>query len=105
MISCWSSAALDAKRCSEFEFVLVAFAARRLGSIDVEEKPFIETVLAARDEKAVAFVVVDADGRGPAGGSDCVRCARARDGKPAIKTTEAKIRLLERNIGPTAKLL
>jgi hypothetical protein len=85
--------------------LLVALATDRLGNIDAEEKPFIETVLTTRDEKAVAFVVVDADGRGPAGGSDCVRCARARDGKPAIKTTEAKIRLLERNIGPTAKLL
>jgi hypothetical protein len=85
--------------------VLVAFAVRWLGNIDVEEKPFIETVLAARDEKAVAFVVVDADWRDPAGGSDCVRCARTRDGKPAIKTTKAKIRLLERNIGPTANSL
>ena len=85
--------------------MLVAFAARRLGNIDAEEKPFIETALAARDEKAVALVVVDADWRDPAGRIDCVRCAKARDGNPTVKTTKARSRLLERNIGPTAKLL
>ena len=100
MISCWSSAALDAKRCSGFEVVLEAFAADRLGNIDVEENPFIESVLAARDERAVAFVVVDADWRDPAGRIDCVRCAKARDGNPTVKTTKARSRLLERNTGP-----
>ncbi len=85
--------------------MLVAFATDRLGNIDAEEKPFIETVPTECDAKAVAFVAVDADWRDPAGRIDCVRCARARDGKLTIKTTEAKIRLLERNIGPTANLL
>ena len=105
MISCWSSAALNAKRCSGFEAMLEAFAADRLGNIDVEENPFIETVPAARDKRAVAFVVVDADWRDPAGRIDCVRCAKARDGKPTVKITKARSRLLERNIGPTANLL
>lgn len=100
MTSCWSSCAPGANRCPSFEFLLVAFVANRLGNIDAEEKPFIEVVLTARDAKDVALVVLDKDWRGPAGRIDCVRCARARDGKLAIKTTKARTRLLERNIGP-----
>src|SRR4029077_5601350 len=71
MISCWSSAALNAKRVSGCEAMLEAFAADRLGNIDVEENPFIETLPAARDRRAVAFVVVDAEWGGPARRSDC----------------------------------
>src|SRR5579864_8590573 len=101
MTSCWSSCAPSAKRCSSFEFLLVAFVANRTGNnIDTEGKPFIGVVLTARHAKDVVFVVLDKDWRGPAGRIDCARCARARDGKLAIKTTKARNRVLERNIGP-----
>src|SRR5579864_2812446 len=100
MTSCWSSCAPSAKRCSSFEFLLMEFVANRPGNIDAEEKPFIGVVLTARGAKDVVLVVLNKDRRVPAGRTDCVRCARARDGKLAIKTTKARNRLLERNIGP-----
>jgi hypothetical protein len=106
MISCWPSSELNAKRCPWSEFLLVAFAADRLGNIDAEEKPFIETVCTARDATDVVFVAIDAGWRDDdAGKIACARCASAIDGKPAAKTTKANPRLLERNIGPTALLL
>jgi hypothetical protein len=96
---------LNTKRCRWSEFPLVALAADPLGNIEAEEKPFIEVVLTARDAKGVVFVVMDAGWRDEAGRIDCIRCAKARDGKPAAKTTKAKPSLLERNMGPTVLLL
>jgi hypothetical protein len=105
MIWCSSSSVLNTKRCPWSESLLVAFAADRLGNIDAEERPFIAAVFTVRDEDEKDVVVMDAGWRDEGGRIDCVRCARARDGKPAAKTTKANPRLLERNIGPTALLL
>src|SRR5579862_252052 len=102
MSSCCSSSALFAKRCPS-EFVPLAFAVDRLGSIDTEENGVLTAVPDARGVAGFADIMLDEERLDWVGANDCVRCAKARHGKPASKTTNGKNRPQKRNIGATAK--
>jgi hypothetical protein len=103
MSSCCSSSVLFAKRCSEF--VPLVFAVDRLGSIDTEENGvFAEEVPHPCGVAGLAAdIMFDEERFDGADANDCVRCAKARDGKPASKTTNGKNRPQKRDIGTTAK--
>lgn len=104
MSSCCSSSAPFAKRCPS-EFVPLAFAVDRLGSIDTEENGvFTGEVPHPRGVAGFAAdIMLDEERLDWAGANDCVRCAKARHGKPASKTTNGKNRPQKRDIGATAK--
>ena len=77
----------------------------RFGSIDTEENGVLtEEVPAGRDVAGFAAdIVLDEERFDGADANDCARCAKARQGKPASKTTNGKNRPQKRNIGATAK--
>jgi hypothetical protein len=65
-----------------------------------------EGVLAARDVAGLAAdIMLDEERFDGADVDNCARCAKARHGKPASKTTNGKNRPQKRDIGATAKRL
>ena len=104
MSSCCFSSALFAKRCSS-AFVPLVFAVDRLGSIDTEDNGvFAERVPHPRGAPGFAAdIMLDEERFDGADANDCVRCAKARHGEPASKTSNAKNRPEKRDIGTTAK--
>jgi hypothetical protein len=83
----------------------MVLAGNRFGSIDTEENGVLtEEVPTARDVAGFAAdIMLDEERFDEADVNDCARCARARDGKLASKTTNGTNRPQKRNIGATAK--
>ena len=83
----------------------MVFAVDRLGSIDTEENGvFAEEVPHPCGVAGLAAdIMFDEERFDGADANDCVRCAKARHGKPASKTTNGKNRPQKRDIGTTAK--
>ena len=80
----------------------MALADDRFGSVDGEEKGVLtEEVRTARDVAGFAAdIMLDEERFDEADENDCARCAKARNGKPASKTTNGKNRPQKRNMVP-----
>src|ERR1700730_625533 len=104
MSSCCSSFAPFPKRCPS-EFVPLAFAVDRLGSIATEEYGvFTGEVPHPRGVAGFAAdIMLDEERFDGADANDCARCAKERHGKPASTTTTGRNRPQKRDIGTTAK--
>jgi hypothetical protein len=80
----------------------MALADDRFGSIDSEENGVLtEEVCTARDVAGFAAnIMFDEERFDGTDENDCARCAKARNGKPASKTTNVENRPQERNMVP-----
>ena len=80
----------------------MALADDRFGSIDSEENGVLtEEVCTARDVAGFAAdIMLDEERFDGTDENDCARCPKARNGKPASKTTNAENRPQERNMVP-----